>query len=90
MVATNFHRNLIGAHKSFLPNPKSFLGAGSLAPSVFFQVCFPTPLPIFRGVELQGLGQNLASGRLELRAFGREAPKNGAKGAVLENFISFE
>ena len=40
------------------------------------------------GLELQGFGQNLASGGggLELQVFGREAPENGAEGAVLENF----
>ena len=38
---------------------------------------------------MQDFGQNLASGGLELQVFGREAPENGAEGAVLENFSDF-
>ena len=49
---------------------------------------FPTPWPLSEGgrLELQGFGPQ---GGLELQVFGREAPENGAEGAVLENFYDF-
>ena len=39
---------------------------------------------------MQGFGQNLASGGLDVQVFGHDAPENGAEGAVLENFSDFE
>ena len=55
-----------------------------------FLTTFRPPDHFPRGLELQGFGQNLASGGgLELQVFGREAPENGAEGAVLENFSDF-